>query len=269
MKKHYELIRYAAYNVTGMKLHLEKMAKNGWLIDHITNNFWCYKKVDPINLTFTVSYFAKASAFEQTKSEGQQTFEEMAAYDGWKLMAENAKLQIFANEDKNATPIYTDAESEVNAIIKSSKAFIYTFALLLGSVLIYCFTIYAQFKIDPLRFLASSSFFISVGLLILLIYILNLFIRYYVWKQKALKAIENDEFILTAKSDFSFQTQIVVIAMVVLISGLVANGNTTMGSIILITFFGIFCICFIIDSLRNLLKKKKVEKDMNIMVTIL
>ena len=87
MKKRYELVRYAAYNVTGMKLHLEKMARNGWLIDHINNNFWCYKKVEPMDISFTVSYFAKASDFDPEKSAGQETFEEMAAHDGWKFIS--------------------------------------------------------------------------------------------------------------------------------------------------------------------------------------
>ena len=269
MNKRYELVRYTAYNVTGMKLHLEKMARSGWLIDHINNNFWCYKKIEPTNLSFTVSYFAKASAFEPEKSAGQETFEEMAAHDGWKLMAENAKLQIYANENQDATPMYTDAESEVNAIIKSTKSFIYTAIMLIAIVGLNFFSVFRGFKADPLMFLADMSLlFITIGVIILLVNMLSILIRYFIWKHKALKAIEDDEFIETAKSDFSFQTQIVVIAMVVMLSGVIASGNLAMASMMLCTFFGIMIMYFIVDAFRNLLRKKKVDKDTNLFFTI-
>ena len=270
MKKRYELVRYAAYNVTGMKLHLEKMARNGWLIDHINNNFWCYKKVEPMDITFTVSYFAKASDFDPEKSAGQETFEEMAAHDGWKLMVENAKLQIYANEDKDATPIYTDAESEVTAIIKSSKSFILTSILLFAVVALNLINLHSNLQSNAVRALADNTIiFVLFGVLILLLNMLIVIIRYYIWKHKALKAIEDDEFIPTAKSDFSFQTQIVVIALFIMISGFITSGNYTGVIVMVYMFFGIMIMHSLIDAFKNLLKKKKVDKDANLFFTVL
>lgn len=269
MKKRYELCRYAAYDVTAMKLHLEKMARNGWLIDHLNNTFWCYKKVEPQDLNFTVSYFAKASAFEPNKSDGQETFEEMAAHDGWKLIAENAKLQIYVNEDKDATPIYTDAESEVNAIIKSSKSFIIGTFLLVGLVLLNIFLNLNLFSRNKLILLAnSSSLSTAIALMILITNTLVVLIKYFSWRNKAIKGIENDEFIETAKSDVSYQNYIISIAMIIMFSGFIFNDNIYLASSFMLTFFGIIIISLLVDSFKNILKRKKLKKDANIFFTV-
>ena len=270
MNKRYEIIRYAPYNVTGMKYHLEKMAKKGWMIDHITNNYWCYRKSEPADHIFTVSYFTKASAYEAEKSEGQETFEEMAAKDGWKLIAENAKLQIYTNHNKEATPIYTDAESEVNSIIKASRSFICLAMVLITIVLLNFYHVYRRFQRDPLSALADNSQqFICLGLMILLIYMLNTVIRYFIWKHQAMRGVENEEFIETAKSDFSLQNWVTVIAMMICLSGAISSGNKQMAIIMLTVFFGLFFIYFIVDAFRILLKKKKTEKNVNLFFTML
>ena len=270
MKKFVELVRYSPYNVTGMKYHLEKMAQKGWMIHHITNNYWSYRKTEPKDCRFAVSYFAKASAYDPQKSEGQETFEEMAAHDGWKLIAENAKLQIYTNEDKDATPIYTDAESEVKAILRSTRAFIITTFFLIAIVLLNAHSLYRRIQRDPLEVLADSTLHcITIGLTILLIYMLSQVIRYFIWKHKALRAVENDEFIETAKSDFSLQNWIIVLSFGISLCGGLASGNMRRAVTMLATFLGIFCIYFIVDAVRKLLQRNKVERKVNLFFTIL
>lgn len=270
MKKKYELIHYAAYNVTGMKLHLEKMARKGWLLDYMTNHYWRYKKVKPQELTFEVSYFTKALTYEPEKSSGQETFEELCAHDGWILVAENGKLQIYSNQDKNATPIYTEPESEVNAIVKSSKAFIVGSLLLMVIALLNTFHFIKLLRENPIWILADTSFiFIEIAILIMLVQIIIILTKYYVWKHKAIKAFETEEFIPTAKSDFSLETWLTTIALVIMFVGVFATGDYIQTQFIIIMFCLLLGFYFMIDAFRRFLKRKKVSVDENLFYTIL
>ena len=35
------------YDHTGIEKHLAKMTQKGWMIEHITNQFWTYRRIEP------------------------------------------------------------------------------------------------------------------------------------------------------------------------------------------------------------------------------
>ena len=52
---------FSIYNHTGIAAHLRAMAKKGWMIESITNMYWTYRKIEPKDIHFSVSYYPRAS----------------------------------------------------------------------------------------------------------------------------------------------------------------------------------------------------------------
>ena len=55
---------FSFYNHTGIEAHLTQMANKGWLIESISNLYWTYRRIDPKNIHFCVTYYPRASDFD-------------------------------------------------------------------------------------------------------------------------------------------------------------------------------------------------------------
>jgi hypothetical protein len=73
-KRRMEFISF--YNHTGLEKHFAKMAKKGWLIESMTNYYWTYRKIEPKDIHFCVTYYPRASDFDAVPSQKQQIFHE-------------------------------------------------------------------------------------------------------------------------------------------------------------------------------------------------
>ena len=144
------------YDYVGISRHLEKMAAKGWMLEKITNLGWVYRRIEPKQLHFTVSYYSKASEFDPEPTEDQKTFYDFCAHTGWQLACTSAQLQIFYNERENPTPIETDAKLEVQAIHASAKkSFIPAYLALLVIALLNGGLFVSGIMGDPIKALSS------------------------------------------------------------------------------------------------------------------
>ena len=91
-KKRMEI--FSTYDYCGIARHLKKMAKRGWMLAEIGNYTWTYKRCDPCDARFAVTYFPEASAFDPEPGEDQQTYIEYCEEAGWELCACSAKMQV-------------------------------------------------------------------------------------------------------------------------------------------------------------------------------
>ena len=129
-----EYIPFSFYDHTGMEKHLEKMARKGWMLEEISNTTWRYRKIEPKELHFSVSFDTRASEFEPEPTEEQMIFQEFCQRSGWKLAAASGRMQIFYNEEEDPLPIQTDPEMEVRMVDKRARrmAPFYVIFLVLG-----------------------------------------------------------------------------------------------------------------------------------------
>ncbi len=269
MKTKTELSLYSFYNISGMKLHLEHMAQRGWFLDKITQFGWHYRKGEPKKLTYAVSYYAKASAFEPEVSEGQQTFQDFCEHAGWHLAAGNAKLQVFYNEQEDPVPIYTDPESELEAIEAVAKSTIPAF---------WMFTVLSLFELgmlisgyfdNPINFLSDSFRLSGVCSIVLLsACFINDLCRYYIWRKKARTAAQSGETVPTAKSSLLLSPVLIFAALIVMLLGLMGGRQPEQLRYFILNLLYIIGLIFIVNSVRLLLKKKKVDKNVNIALTL-
>ena len=155
-KRRVELLSF--YDHVGISRHLEKMAAKGWMLEKITNLGWVYRRIEPKQLHFTVSYYSQASEFDPEPTEDQKTFYDFCAHTGWQRACSSAQLQIFYNERENPTPIETDAKLEVQAIHASAKkSFIPAYLALLVIALLNGGLFVSGIMGDPIKALSSPS----------------------------------------------------------------------------------------------------------------
>ena len=82
------------YDHTGISRHLEKMAAKGWMLEKLNGFCWQYRRMEPQQLRFAVTYFPTASQFAPAPVEGLQTFWDFCAEAGWILAADNAEDDV-------------------------------------------------------------------------------------------------------------------------------------------------------------------------------
>lgn len=109
---------FSLYDRTHIARHLEKMARQGWMLERIGTAFgwWHYRRIEPKPIRFAVSYRAGADLYDPAPTPEQETFYDLCAHDGWTLAASYRELQIFYNERPDPVPLETDPVVEVENI---------------------------------------------------------------------------------------------------------------------------------------------------------
>ncbi len=259
------------YDHTGIENHLTEMARKGWMIERISNFYWTYRKIEPQELHFTVSYFSKASDFAPGPSEAQQTLMDFCAASGWELACTWFQMQIFYNAAEDPTPIHTDPVLEVEALHKACKA-----NYLIGCKIIFVLSlILTGFFVsglisDLLHILASPSAFLlgMCGLILFLQSTVDL-VTYYSWHKKAKKSAEQEIFLGTPSTS-RFQKILLFLLLASIVCWAVNLLSAKNHLLALNAVFMFLCIAIttaLTNLIKSLLKKKKVSAGVNRLIT--
>lgn len=261
------------FDHTGISRHLEKMAAKGWMIEKIVNTGWVYRRMEPKNLHFAVSYYPKASEFDPEPSDAQKMFHEFCAHTGWILACTSAQMQIFYNELENPTPIETEPELEMQAIHASAKkSFIPSYMLLFVIGLINGGLWVSGLLGDPINVLSDPTKLLTGGIWLLLgLLCLVELISYFRWHAKAKIAAEHGEF-LKVPSTSKFQK----FALIVTAIGMIfwAVNHIVLGDPLKRTVAVLMCIYMpllfiIVNATKEFLKRKKASRGVNRTLTVM
>ncbi|MBQ1270367.1 MAG: DUF2812 domain-containing protein, partial [Clostridia bacterium] len=80
------------YDRTGIRARLENEARKGWLLEKMTGFGWVFRRIEPADIHYTVTYFPGASAFDPGPSDRELSFREFCEHSGWKLAASSAQM---------------------------------------------------------------------------------------------------------------------------------------------------------------------------------
>lgn len=268
-----ELLSNNFYEHTGIEKHLEKRAAEGWMLTEIGTFFLHYRRIEPKNLHFKVTYYPKASAFDPEPTEGEQTFREFCEHTGWQMAASSAQMLIFYNELENPTPLETDPMPEIETIHKTAKkTVIVSNLLLLACALLNMSMFVTDFIRRPIRLLSDMGNLITGGVWILLLVVtcVNL-ISYFVWYKRAVRAAERGEFLDTFDTS-RFQKTAIAAAML-LFAGMIiyhtlSARSYAMRAVFLLLAFWVFILFAAVNGVKNYLKRKKVSKRKNFAITL-
>lgn len=263
------LAQFTFYDRTGIQAFLERQVRKGWMLESIAPMFWKFRRIEPKDIHFAVTYFAKASVYDPEPTEKQKTFQAFCEHSGWKLASINGPLQIFYNEADDPIPLETDALMEVRAIHASAKKnFLPSYFLLLFVALMQLATHIGQLTTFPITYLSQDTtlfnWFCTGCLLIVCLQEIG---GYFLWYRKAKRAAEaNGEFVAT-KGHRNFQLVLVGLLMAALVL-LLFSLETKFAVTMAVCIAGVFLLVFLILGITGLLKRMKASRGTNMAVTI-
>lgn len=263
---------FSFYNHTGIEAHLAKMAKNGWLIESISNFSWTYRKIEPQDIHFSVSYYPKGSDFDPEPAEEQQTFHDFCAHTGWKLACAWHQMQVFYNENESPIPLDTDPIMEVDTLHRACKKnFLPSLYIMLILGLLMTLYFIAGVYHDPIGLLSSSGRLVAqfAYLCVLALSLVEL-ITYFRWYKSAKKAAQNGIFVDTP-STTKFQILVMILLIFVMIwwfINLFAADDPLLLWAAVIMFLYMFAVICIVNGIKLGLKKLKASRGLNKVLTL-
>ena len=264
----HQLIPFSVYDLTGMEQHLEKMARKGWLLDKISALGWRYRRIEPRELRFTVSYCHRASAYDPEPTEEVQTFHDFCAHTGWRLAAEFGSMQVFYNDQEDPTPIDTDPSLEIQMVGREVKRMLpaQIILLLLGFIMggSWCYSLIYK----PIDLLASpTSLFTGLCWLGLFVWSAADLLTYFRWRRRAKRAAERGEFVPTRGCHRLLQVVMALVILGAIYFFITARlpGLRILTAVMLLGFAALFLA---VNGTKDFLKSRKVSRRRNQAVTI-
>jgi len=266
------LTLYSYYDRQGMAEHLEHMARQGWLLEKINPWYWSYRKIEPKQLHFSITYFPKATPYSPAPAAGQETFWDFCAEAGWVLAAESAQVQIFYNENADATPIETDPKVEFQTMDRvmrksSISTYLFLFVLSLAQLGLQVWRLWE----DPIEVLSSLlSLSASFGYLPLMLVTAVEVIRYFLWRHRAKAAVEAGLAVPNLRSSKKLSIAILVLAAIELIGMLLGAMQSSRTMLVSITFMLVFLVGIIVLSnvVRRFMQRRRFKAWANKAVSI-
>ncbi len=184
------LMNYNYYKEIEQKLEL--YAKKGLVLEKMGPYLWTFKKTEPQNLKYTVTYFAEGSVFNPHPTDNQQTYFDYAKAAGWDFVCEYNQMQIFCSSLENPPEFETDEKEKLENIHKCmKKSFVISQLLML---LVFALNLYLRFNIlkrNPTDFLSSNIDLATLLMFIsIILYSSYTLINYYMWYNKSKKSVD-------------------------------------------------------------------------------
>ena len=264
---------YSFYDHSGISRHFEQMASRGWMIEELSNFGWCYRRIEPQELHFSVTYYPKASEFDPKPSEEQKRFYDFCEHTGWKLACASAQMQIFYNEQEHPIPIETDPVVEVDIIHKAcKKSFLSSYAVLLFLSVLNGGMFISRLLGDPISLLSSSTN-LSTGICwaMLFVFCIAEFINYFTWHKKAVKAAEEGVFLETPNTSLLQKGLLIGVAALLLywIVTLIFMSDSLERTVFISCFLYMGALLYLVNAIKKFLKKKNVSAGTNRTITFL
>ncbi len=268
MKYKYRFEDYMMFDCVGLEKHLKAMAAKGWQLESIGKLFWKYRKEEPADLTYSVTYLPKASAYDPEITEEGEELQDYCAAAGWKKVAEMIQLQIFVNEKPNPTPIESDESIRLNIIRQSMrKNFLFGHGLL-GVVMLLNFFLRISSAVDyPLQYLSDPTWFNSVLMFGFATALMVMDVCYFLyWSWKAGKAVDNGQPLPEAKLYHWLARGSWLILLILLFRMVVDMDYGLFTIVYLILMFLLFAAVW---HTNRWLRKRNVSKGKNLALTLL
>lgn len=266
-----QMVMYSFYDRTGIAQFLEEQAKKGWLLEKITSFGWKFRRIEPKNISYAVTYFAKASAFDPEPSEAQLTFRDFCEHTGWKLAASSAQMQIFYNEDAAPVPIETDAVVEVDSIhAAAKKGYLASYYLLLGAAILQIALFFYRLATDFVGTLSSNAnLFTGFCWGAMLFLILVEICGYFRWYRRAKALAEENGSFLETRSHKNVQLIVLMIMLIAFAALMVSYGSGGKMVIAVASVVLVVATTGVAVLLSELLKRLKVSAGVNKTVTLI
>ena len=272
-----QFLPYSLYDYDAYARHFAKMARRGWMVEGTAPFTWVYRRCEPRELTFAVSYFARASAFDPEPGEEQSEFIAFCERTGWHLAVANAQMQVFYNERENPVPIETDPALEVESVHRAMKR-VYlpvTVIAILLALTVLQLLINADIKGYsgiPLDLLANGMGLAGIAAqLLLIIYCLVELAAYFLWLYRARRVARETGTLIPSAGHRRFQIVMFTLMLALLAASLVSSllyGGRLVGFVALSMTVLVTATSLITWFIRKLMMRLKMPKTLTMLATL-
>ncbi len=268
----YRFENFMLYDYLGVEKHLKKMAQKGWKLDKVNPAVWRYRRIEPTDLTYAITYVPDASGWNPEPTDSQLTLEEYCAEAGWEKIGDWEQMQIFCSTEERPIPIETDEALRLEMIQKSmKKSFLPSqFVILIMMTILLAQHVSLWFSYHRLEYLAQDS---KLLLIIFLAFTIGLILfnlaNYFSWSKKSKQALEHGEGCVEAKYQIVQKFSLVVTALFViafLITFVQDNGNGA-GSFFAVYIGLFFLLMFVVEIARRAMRRLGLSKIANLIIT--
>lgn len=189
----YILMDTAGYDYHQLQQKLCALAAEGWYLEKVGNFLWKFRRCEPKAVRYEIIYSAAASAFNSRPTESEKDLADLCAQAGWELVGALGQIQIYRNEDPNATPLETDEVEKFRNIQRNMKKHFLPQQLLMVVLFTVQLLMHGSTALNyPTRTLSSG---LMVTTLLMLLWIIltyaSLLLSNLFWLRKARLAVEN------------------------------------------------------------------------------
>ena len=267
-KKKRRLVWYLPWDGAYVERHLEKMARKGWQLENAGNPFWTYRKAEPANLHYAMTYFPDASVFDSQLTGEQETYADYCAAAGWEMVSTYGPLQIFVNDRPDPVPIETDEKEKLTAIHGAMKKML----LLPYGVLAAVWLVNLLLQLSALSHYAVLSilssprqlfFLLAITLLVLLL--LGTIGDYLVWYLRSRRTVERGGACLPShtRPRLIFQCTVLTIVLAALLGPWGYESDRQWLLLVLVVLGGVFLLLAGAYGLLRLLKSMDGSRNFN------
>lgn len=262
------------YDYRGVEEHLNAMAAKGWRLE-TAGKFWKYRRAEPAEVRYAVTYSDGASQFNPGPTEGQQSLAELCEAAGWEKVCDWFQMQIFCTGDSSAVPLETDEALRLEVIHRSMrKNFLPSNIVLLVLSLLMSVSFLGTLYTNPFYIFKRNTSFLT-GPLFLLMTALEVYTlcHYYRWRRKSLRSTAGGGPCAPIHTKAYQRLNCAGLALVAIIVAAYLLMELFTGSRGLVLFYAVysllfFLIIFLIRRTTALLRKLKASKGLNILGTL-
>jgi len=183
---------YRLYDYQAVERWLTRQAAKGWRVEKAGAFLWRFRRTEPAQVTYAVTYLEGVSMFSPRPNADQRDLEDLCAAAGWTKAADWLQMQIFSNDAEAPVPLETDEAVRLDAIHRSMwRSLLPCQLLLVVLLLLLCLQVLARFEHDPLYTLASSTTLLSlVSVLAASLSMGAFFLGYFLWLRRSRRSID-------------------------------------------------------------------------------
>ena len=269
-----EFCSYLIFDYRGVEAHLSKMAARGWRLEKIGPWFWTYRRAEPAQVAYAVTYLPSVSQFSPEPSADRENLEELCAAAGWEPVAEWVQMQVFANERPDPVPLETEESVRLEVVHRSMKKnFLPWTMVVLALALVMAGLQVKTLLTDPYSLLSSTNLFPSFVWELLLVLQAGNLLWYGRWLRRSRRSVAQGGACADAgpglrRFNLVILWLVLALAALFLVSTLLTTG-AEIGLFVVCYTAGLVLLILLVDRTRRALKRRGTARGLNVFLTLL
>ena len=255
---------FSVIDYHAMEEYFEEMARNGWMLEKLGGITATFRKIEPVDLKFTVDIFPGSSMFESANSRSWQDYKNLCEESGWTYVAKGNNYQIYYCKAEE-TPIPIQTDSSIAEKIVSKTVFGPELAVMLLCLPALCTSLGGLFNFDYSRLFTNTGVVSSLLFPFLIIGLFWNMLTYVIWLVRAKLAIKKGAALpQTSVGSARFRGILLLCVSVLMVAaflfaalGDMRNGHTYLLSVLLIPLLSIFPAVWFRKNVQSKQRSKK------------